>query len=623
MVSKDKLIGKYDRPIVPVENPIILDPNTELRPTKVKANIPLVDEARKQSVQGADKKNVSDGIAYQIASIFSSADTLPPWWSTKRDTALADLWRASDLLKGAMYMMASKMSTIPFHIEPRDMSITKHLAVADKFQRRLIESADFGRGWGAFMQKQMLSLLGQDNGRFMEIIDLAPDKTGPIRGPALSISHLDPSRCQRTSDPEFPVLYQRPSDGKFVKMHWTRVAYEAQLPSEKATMLGVGVCAVSRAASYAQHMLDVATYKEEKLGSRPLRGVMLVGGGLDAEAVGTALSAASKMSDARGLDRFSLLPIVGDTDIEDPTMELIQLSNLPDGFEEDKATAIAMAVIALAFGVDARELWPGMQQSSTRADALLSHIKQRGKGPGHIIQETERMFNNWFLPPFLKLVFDFQDDAQDRQRAEIRKERAATRTTDIANGITTTRIERQHMLSEGELSNAQFDEAELEDGRLPDGSPIQVLFHNPAEVFVNLLTLPGIPNPLDTRSNDPEKVLNMVSVKLSDAYKELAETTRQIQKTRIMQAIGALEFLQREYQSLLLIEEAEEAELLNPTNPPVSRVNPESETPINARPDDEENMMALENSPRELTGKERIKKRFKKLQKEKQLDLEI
>jgi len=36
-------------------------------------------------------------------------------------------------------------------------------------------------------------------------------------------------------------------------------------------------------------MLDMSQYKEEKLGSRPLRGLMVAGGGLDAEQVGLAL----------------------------------------------------------------------------------------------------------------------------------------------------------------------------------------------------------------------------------------------------------------------------------------------------------------------------------------------
>ena len=574
-----------------------------------KANVPLVEAARAQSIQERSKRQDST-IVTNIASMFQAADTLPPWWSAFRDKALYDLWHVSDLLGGAMYMMASKMSTIPFHVEAKDMSITAHLQDAERFERKLQESSEWGTGWGQFFSKQVESLLGQDNGRFMEIIDMSPRKAQAIRGPAISVATLDPSRCTRTSDPEFPVTYLR-TDGRLIKLHWTRVAFEAQLPSSRVDMYGVGLCGVSRSAGYARHMLDIAKYNEEKLGSRPMRGIITVGGGLDPEKVGAALNIASGLSDQKGLQRFQWLPIVGSADIEEPTVELTSLSTLPDGFDEQEATEVAMAAIALAFGVDARELWPGQTSASTRADALLSHIKQRGKGPGHILLETERMFNNWYLPPYLKMVFDFQDDAQDRQKAEIRNERSKTRKSDIEDQISDIRTERERMLVEGEIQSAQFEQLELSDGRLPDGTPIQVLFYRDDEIYSDILTLSGIPDPLDFRANGPDQTLDAIAPKLSEAYELLSTESRQIQKRQILQSIAALLFIQEEYEELAALEAAEELALADAQNlgspgsangsaPKKSPSNPESESAINKRPDDEENLAALENSPREF-----------------------
>ena len=573
-----------------------------------KANIPLVESARSQSIQERGKRQDST-IVTNIASMFQAADTLPPWWSAYRDQALYDLWHVSDLLGGAMYAMASKMSTIPFHIEARDMSVTAHLQDAERFERKLQESSEWGTGWGQFFSKQVESLLGQDNGRFMEIIDMSPKKAQAIRGPAISVATLDPSRCTRTSDPVFPVLYRR-TDGKMIMLHWTRVAFEAQLPSSRVDMYGVGLSAVSRSAGYARRMLDIAKYNEEKLGSRPMRGIITVGGGLDPEKVGEALSIASELTDSKGLQRFQYLPIVGSADIEEPTVELISLSSLPDGFDEQESTEVAMAAIALAFGVDARELWPGQTSASTRADALLSHIKQRGKGPGHILLETERMFNNWYLPPYLKMVFDFQDDAQDRQKAEIRNERSKTRKSDIEDQISDIRTERERMLVEGEIQSAQFEQLELSDGRLPDGTPIQVLFYRDDEIYSDILSLPGLSDPLDFRANDPDKALDAIAPKLSEAYELLASESRQIQKRQIQQSIAALLFIQEEYEELAALEAAEELALAgnqslgssigNSNTPKKTPSNPESESAINKRPDDEENLAALENSPREF-----------------------
>ncbi len=567
-----------------------------------KSNKPLVESARAQSIQVRGKNDdISSAVSF-ITGLFTAADTLPRWWSASRDNALEDLWRTSDLLSGAMYTMAAKMSTIPFHVEPRDMSVTSHLRDAEQFEQRIHDSAEWGKGWGEFFEKQVVSLLAQDNGRFMEIIDLSKNKNGPLIAPAISVAHLDPSLCTRTSNPEFPVNY-RSTDGKIHRLHWTRVAFNASLPSIKIEMLGVGTCAVSRSASYDQHMLDIAKYKEEKIGSRPHRSMLVVGGGLDGEMVGNALEVTAREANNRNLSRYALTPIVGDPMIEKPSVDLIDFASLPEGFDEKDATSIAMAAIALAFGVDARELWPGMQQGSTRADALLSHIKQRGKGPGHILQETERMFNQWYLPAHLRMVFDFQDDAQDRQKAEIRKERAATRKIDIQLEVTSDRVERERMVKEGELTTAQFKDLELQEGRLPDGTPLEVLFFRTDPIYQDLLIIPGISDPLDLRSNDPDKVLDSISKKIPEAYELLSTENRQIQMRQIRESIAALKFIQSLYEDLLIMKEEQELQeqeirdqTLRDRGP---KANAESENAINARPDDEANA-ASENSPREL-----------------------
>lgn len=578
----------------------------------VKANVPLVDEVRAQTVQSSSPTQmtspVDEVLGKSLSFIYQSGDILPPWWSTQRDIALSAFWKQVNLLSGAMFTMTSKMTTIPFHIEPVDMAINSHFKEAAKFEKRLHDSAELGMGWGQFFAKQIQSLLGQDNGRFMEIIDMSPSKLKPLLGPAISVAHLDPSRCTRTKNREYPVLY-RDDENKQHRLHWTRVAFGAQLPSERAEMLGVGLCAVSRASSYAQNVLDICKYKEEKLGSRPTRGLMLVGGGLDAERVGQALGIAQGLTDNMGLSRFSTVPIVGNSDIDNPSINLISLSSLPDGFTEKDATDIAMAAIALAFGVDARELWPGLQSGATRADALLQHIKQRGKGPGQIIIETERMFNNWYLPPYLRMVFDYQDDAQDRQRAEIDKERALKRKTDLSMKVTDERVEREIMTNTGSLTTAQFEDLELESGRLASGLPVETVFYLDEPIYNEILNIPGLSDPLDIRSNDPEKALDAISKQTSVAIRIIATETRQIQQRQARESLAALQSLQRKYEEALhtTMLENESVPQLPPSPPSENRQgirekapsNREDESLMNVRPSDEANLSS-ENSPRDL-----------------------
>lgn len=568
MEKNEKKVGMFDEG----EARRILMERARAKAVEEKANVNLVEEVRRQSIQpraedttgrtpgsGPQPNDMGSVINQGISFFFQEGNVLPRWWSPARDRALSDFWKSCDVMSGAMYAMVSKMATIPWRIEPRDKGINSHFIEAERYERNLHESAEYGAGWGTFIEKQMESLLGQDNGRFMEIIDMSSNKLAPLQPPAISVAHLDPSRCTRTSDPDYPVIYLG-KDGKQRALHWTRVAFNSQMPSEKENMYGVGICAVSRSASYGQNMLDMSVYKQEQIGSRPFKGILVTKGGLDPEVVGKALEIASQMTDDRGNTRYSLTPIVGSSDLEEAGIDVVSLSALPQGFNEETWTYIAMAAIALAFGVDARELWPMQQAGATKADAVLSHIKQRGKGPGHIIAETERMFNMWFLPRHLRLVFDFQDDAQDRQQAEIQRERALARKANLELGVTDIREERQNMVTDGSITAAQFKDMELADGRLPDGKPLDTLFFREEDVYKEILTLNGISNPTDIYANDPAKVLKVISTQRSVALKMLSEFQGEIRKRQATESLAALDYLARLYKEFSFEKQQEERE---------------------------------------------------------------
>ena len=157
----------------------------------------------------------------------------------------------------------------------------------------------------------------------------------------------------------------------------------------------------------------------ENLGSRPHREVIITKGGLDPHDIQTAFKIAEGSMDAQGLRRYSKVVVAGSQTLPEADIAKYELSQLPKGFDETTFITMGMATIALAFGTDARELFPALTAGATRADALLQHLKQRGKGPGQILQLTERLMNFKFIPPHLKFMTDFQDDAQDQQEAEI------------------------------------------------------------------------------------------------------------------------------------------------------------------------------------------------------------
>src|SRR3990167_2702634 len=242
-----------------------------------------VQQAIEQTIQSQTRKPVDVDRGTGTTGVFlvgwmaRSGILIPPWWSKKRDTELRKFWKSGDHLSGAIYTMESKMTAIPRKVIARDNSIREHVQQAEFITKIINEASQFGEGWEAFFAPWLEDLLTQDNGGFAEIIGDGP-KDGPIIGSPISLAHLDSYRCQRTGNAEFPVVYTD-TDGRKYKLHFSRVMLASQMPSPVAEMNKVGFCAVSRAINVAQTLIDILHYKQEKLGSRPHRSIMVTKGG--------------------------------------------------------------------------------------------------------------------------------------------------------------------------------------------------------------------------------------------------------------------------------------------------------------------------------------------------------
>jgi hypothetical protein len=508
--------------------------------------MPVIDQSRDLSIQErADPEREAEGAGTHLVRWLAKGSALiAPWWSQRRDQQLREFWKKSDHLSGALYNMTSKMTAIPNRIEPRDPSIKAHVEQAKLLTNVLHQASDLGNGWVEFYSKWVEDLLTQDNGAFAEIIG-GGSVSGPILGRALSVAHLDAWRCTRTGHGIYPVIYMD-TDGKRYKLHWTRVLYTSQMSSPIAEMYGVGVSAVSRCINIAQNMIDIVTYKQEKMGSRPHREVILTQGGLDPGDLTNAFLVAASRMDADNLSRYSKIIIAGSSTLPEADAKQLDLASLPDGFDEQTNIVYGMAAIALALGVDARELFPAMTAGATRADALVQHLKQRGKGPGQILQVTEQLFNFKVLPPHMVLSYDYQDDAADRQSAEIKQIRANTRVQDLATGTMPERAIREIMFANGDIDQSQFERMELESGRLPDGTPTVALFYAKNDRASTYLDL-GVADPLDIEGNDPDKMLEKIQERRKDVLSDMINATGEETRWATLKAKSALDQLAFRY----------------------------------------------------------------------------
>jgi hypothetical protein len=257
---------------------------------------------------------------------------------------------------------------------------------------------------------------------------------------------------------------------------------------------------------------------------------------------------------SRGLSRYSKFVVMGDQMMPDAALEMIDLASLPDGFDYEKDTTLGMFAIALTGAVPPRWLWPATTSGATKADAMYQHVAGLTGGPGATLQmiatalggsERGRQHTaGKFLPPTLKMIFDFQDDEQDRASAEIREVRSQARASDINAAVISVRVARQQMVSDGELSEAQFAELELDDGRLPDGDDVLSLFQSPDPQIMALL----VPDP-------DAATVEEIDAKIQDNWATLQTAPNARLKDKVRQAIAALEALRGK----LVVEPLEEA----------------------------------------------------------------
>ncbi len=507
-----------------------------------------------------------------------AGELVAPWWSPSRDKDLRDFWKRSNHLSGAIGTFIAKISTMRFRVLPIDKAVKLQISMASDFEELLLNSVEFGAGWNVFIEKCTKDIIAADNGFFAEIIGPG-DPSGPIIGRAVSLAHLDSGRCQKTSSPEFPVVY-RDTDGKRYKLHYTRVMYASQMPSSNVDMKGVGFCAVSRCIDVAQNLQDIARYKQEKLGSRPPRIMILGKKGITANDIFAAFYAAEEQMDSQNLSRFSkmvaLAPKKGFAEID---LEILDLASFPDGFDEQQSTTLGMFTIALALGVDARELWPATVSGATKADAMIQHLKARGKGIGQTLQTFQRQINQKFLPRTLWFEFDQQDDEQDMVQAEVRDMRSIRHERDLTSGTVDIRTAREQMLDKGDLTPAQFERMELTDGRLPDGASILTLFYSEDEDIKQFLSPLGDPKTMMER--DIDSILNTA---INATLEAIAHLPRDSQRGKARQALAALEFVKEEREVAEEIEEESRVETRvdGRTTKPVNRpeFRPESEAEV-------------------------------------------
>ena len=419
----------------------------------------------KLSIQRRTEENPTGGV---YSWWFSRADdglAISSWWSEQRDRELREFWRreGNDILQGAVSSMVKKFKAMSWVVEGPNR-------VANRFQA-LLSEAEFGAGWGILLGKTLEDYHTQDKGAFWELIG-AGNPNGPMSGPVLGVAHLDAQYCQLTGDATYPVVYLNTKDGMAHKLHASRVVHLVDMPSPNEAMNGVGFCAVSRVIASSQVLLKLAQYKNEKLSDLPEAGLLILNNVLPHQ-FEDAQANHQRGRRKLGQEIWSNIMTLFSLDPSQPaSAELVSFANLPEQFNEQESTNIYVNIVALAFGVDVREFWPMTQGAlgSARESEVMAQ-KAKGKGIGDVISTIERAVNWRILPEAVSFRFDFQDDEEDKLKADTIMSMFVSKGNDpaLAEPVV-TRMEVRQMLANNvpEYFKEEFLEVESQETEVTD-----------------------------------------------------------------------------------------------------------------------------------------------------------
>lgn len=338
------------------------------------------------------------------------SDGIPVWsyYPQYRDAYLRILAKREPIMAGALYSSTSRFKSLPWKINGgRNVK---------KWAQSLLGEADGGAGFEQFIGKVSYDLDTQDNGAFIELVGPGrPDK--PLVGRVQAIYHLDSAQCWRTFDPDYPVIYTNPLDNSYHRMHKSRVIMLSSNPQPDERARNIGFCAVSRALKMMQIIRHVETYKEEKISGKFKR-ALIYGNGLTPKQFDQAVERTEQASENVNFTVYNEIPVLLSM-AQEMKLNMLNLAQLPDGFDYEKEINIYVNILALCFGVDAREFWPATASGATKADASIQHQKAQGKGIADKTKMIETAFNWQIFPDGCELEYDATDDEQDKAKADI------------------------------------------------------------------------------------------------------------------------------------------------------------------------------------------------------------
>ena len=384
----------------------------------------------KHSVTAGDILPVTSGAgvwAFQLnifsplPNVFGLPAVLPPYWTPQRDMVLRATTLFETFWANAVAIACTKAASMSFDVDGPALRVRR-------VQEMMVQWSGPSKGYVPSQQRAVHDFTCTDNGEFHEIVRAS----GAAGSRVIGLVNLDSLRCQRTGDPEIPVLY-RSLDGCLHELHWWQVIAMSDQEDPGDGWFGVGHCAAERAYRQIYKQAAVEQYFEEKITGSGATEIELVK--VNEQKLKDAKAVADAEKAAKGAVYFQgkiLIPVMTDGEITGYT---IKLKGMPDGFDRKQELDIAQLAYANALGLVLTDLQPLQGQGlGNGAQSVILEEKAQGRGQAARRKQLIHNLNQLVAPADVTVFFTETDLRDEKTKADISKTRADTRSVQVASG---------------------------------------------------------------------------------------------------------------------------------------------------------------------------------------------
>lgn len=378
----------------------------------------------KQPYYQPDTDNRGGWSSYTTSqALFNIADNaLPPPYavdSRNLDNWLIEYVRKEPLLHGVVNQAASLVQNRGWTLtgSKRGVQFVKNILHNANHHK----DAPYGDGWREYAYKGSYSWFTTCMGHVTETRrdSLRPDlaKSENAKDFVTGIWNVDPTRLviNKLSGPK-SLKYYPVKRGKlqyFSRKDYIRICANKDIRDEYK---GLGYPPVLAAIGVARILVGMYRYEREKLGAQAPKGLLLLEN-IDQYDWDNAMRVRQSEMAERERLLYGDVAVIAAANPDNPiNAKLIELSQLPDGFNRDEMVEWAIKTYALLFGFPVEEFWPanrlgGLGYSS---DAQIAKERATQKGDANYFLHLQEVFQR----EWRTIEFAFQERGDEGRALE-------------------------------------------------------------------------------------------------------------------------------------------------------------------------------------------------------------